>query len=715
MTEYDSPANNAPSPANLRDAYQQVITENAALRAERKEIEARVEKRLALLKQQIAQRKKAEEALQRESDIVKLLQEVAVAANEAQSVEAALQFALNKICAHMDWPLGRVYMQTPNESGEPIPSRLRFCQDPQFEPVQAAFALPVLAGAEVVALLEFFIADDAPPGPDVVEVMGHIAMQLGRVAERAQAEAALRDSERRFRAIFNQTFQFAGLLKPDGTLLEANQTALVFGGLQREDVVGRPFWETGWWVNSPEAQERLQTAVRQAANGRFVRYETSVSGEGDRVAAIDFSIKPVANDDGEVIWLIAEGRDITEQKETENRLIETQRHARQTAEMLRAANAALTETLDLKTVLATLLEYLAQIAPYDSGDILLRNRTSFTVAALKGYAGESALGRHLPVAVNKHIAAVVAQMESVIIDDCAAEPDWRPHLEGAEAARSWLGIPLLVGGQLIGVCSLNHYQPGYFTEERRALAEALTAQAAVAIQNARWLNELRASREQLRLLAQQVVSIQEEERRRVSRELHDEAGQSLTALKMSLDLIQADLPPSLTMANQSVAEAIELTDETMERIRLLAYGLRPPALDMLGLNAALEGLCRELAARANLTVKYDGLELPGLPDTVAISLYRLAQEALTNVIKHADASQAQVVLRRSGRQLSLLVADDGRGFHLEEQSGIAPGMGLIGMAERMKLLGGEFPIESEPGRGTRLTAYAPLPIEKESA
>jgi signal transduction histidine kinase len=165
-----------------------------------------------------------------------------------------------------------------------------------------------------------------------------------------------------------------------------------------------------------------------------------------------------------------------------------------------------------------------------------------------------------------------------------------------------------------------------------ALAETLVAQAAIAIQNARWFTELRASREELRELAQRIVTVQEEERRRVSRELHDEAGQSLTALKMSLEMIHADLPPELELIDQSLAEAIELTDETMERIRRLAHGLRPPALDALGLNTALEGLCREVASRAGLEMAYDGRELPRLPDTMAVSLYRFVQEALTNVI-----------------------------------------------------------------------------------
>src|SRR5919202_3016302 len=138
---------------------------------------------------------------------------------------------------------------------------------------------------------------------------------VGRdISDRVQAEEALRESERRFRAIFDQTFQFIGLLKPDGTLLEANQTALDFGGISHVGIGGRPFWEARWWTISPETQNQLKDAIRQAAAGEFVRYEVDVLGAGDTVATIDFSLKPVKDETGNVILLIPEGRDISEQQ-----------------------------------------------------------------------------------------------------------------------------------------------------------------------------------------------------------------------------------------------------------------------------------------------------------------------------------------------------------------------------------------------------------------
>ena len=137
------------------------------------------------------------------------------------------------------------------------------------------------------------------------------------VTERLQVARRLEESERRFRAIFNSTYQFIGLLDPGGKLLEANQTALDFIGCSNADVVGKPFWDTPWWVHSPQLQNRLREGVAEAAHGKLVRFEAEHIGKGGTAAIIDFSLKPVLNESGGTVLIIPEGRDITERKNAE--------------------------------------------------------------------------------------------------------------------------------------------------------------------------------------------------------------------------------------------------------------------------------------------------------------------------------------------------------------------------------------------------------------
>ncbi|MFB2939177.1 PAS domain S-box protein [Aerosakkonemataceae cyanobacterium BLCC-F154] len=150
----------------------------------------------------------------------------------------------------------------------------------------------------------------------VIELYG-TAMDI---TERKQVELALRESEEKFRAIFNQAIQFVGLLQPDGKILEVNQTALDFAGVTREEVLDRLFWETKWWTISPETQSELKLAIAAAAAGAFMRYEVDVIGKDNQIVTIDFSLRPICNQQGQVTLLIPEGRDISDRKILEQQL-----------------------------------------------------------------------------------------------------------------------------------------------------------------------------------------------------------------------------------------------------------------------------------------------------------------------------------------------------------------------------------------------------------
>ena len=226
---------------------------------------------------------------------------------------------------------------------------------------------------------------------------------------------------------------------------------------------------------------------------------------------------------------------------------------------------------------------------------------------------------------------------------------------------------------------------------------------------------------QLRQLSQEVILAQEKERQRLARELHDEAGQALTVLKVSLELLQEDLikaeefeAPDKSFCHR-LGEAICLCEQTMYQIRRLAHNLHPAALEDLGLNLALEGLCSDFSEHTRLRVAYTGSDTPPLADAAQICLYRFLQEGLTNVVKHAQARQVEICLRADAGFVTLAVKDDGRGICQPADASPrtqSDGMGLTGLEERLALLGGRLEIASQPGQGTCLTAFIPFETRK---
>jgi signal transduction histidine kinase len=219
----------------------------------------------------------------------------------------------------------------------------------------------------------------------------------------------------------------------------------------------------------------------------------------------------------------------------------------------------------------------------------------------------------------------------------------------------------------------------------------------------------------LRKFANQIIRAQEDERRRVSRELHDEAGQALTLLKVSLELILSDLNENqvdLKITNQ-VVEALRLCEGTMTTIRMLAHNLRPGALDDLGLNLTLDGLCHDFIDRTHLAISYDGDEVPVVDDAIQICLFRFLQEGLTNVVKHAQATKVRVRLAYSGDFIHLVIVDNGTGFIRTSEftaPGTTQGIGLLGLKERLAEVQGRLVLTSEPGKGTCLTAIVPYSL-----
>jgi signal transduction histidine kinase len=217
---------------------------------------------------------------------------------------------------------------------------------------------------------------------------------------------------------------------------------------------------------------------------------------------------------------------------------------------------------------------------------------------------------------------------------------------------------------------------------------------------------LAKNRQELERLSRRLVDAQEAERRSISRELHDEVGQTLGALLVDIGHLSNLLPAEDRITQEQIGRIKKAAETAVKSIRDIALLLRPPMLDDLGLVPALEWQARETSRRGEMEVEVHAEELKGdLPDEVKVGIYRLVQEALQNAATHAHAKNATVLLKRERNSVVVEIIDDGKGFQPERTRG----MGILGMEERVRQLGGELAIRSTPGKGTAV--HAELPID----
>ena len=271
---------------------------------------------------------------------------------------------------------------------------------------------------------------------------------------------------------------------------------------------------------------------------------------------------------------------------------------------------------------------------------------------------------------------------------------------------SQLGVPMRIGERVVGVICVGSYRSYAYGEEEQVLLSTIADEVAAAVDNARLFEAVEQQRHQLQALSARLAEAEESERRRLARELHDQVGQNLTALGINLNIVRTQAPEeTATLVGPRLDDSLALVEQTAERIRSVMTDLRPPLLDDYGLVAALHWYGAQFATRTGIDVHVEGEEpVPRLTAPVENALFRIAQEALTNVAKYAKAAQATVAVEAENGIVRLVVADDGVGFDpssLTRPDG-RQGWGLLSMAERAEALGGLCRVESRPGRGTRI-------------
>ena len=425
----------------------------------------------------------------------------------------------------------------------------------------------------------------------------------------------------------------------------------------------------------------------------------------------------------EAFNLMADG--IQERDRLEQSVKEHAQEMQAQAERLSALNAlaaTVSQSLDLKEVLNIALDKVLELMRSRAGWIVLRSEQhqGLDLITSRGLP-ESVARQHGHCPWDRCMCTAVLALGRPEIfrmsSDCAC-PATSYFREAGLAFRAC--VPLVSKDRILGVMSLVGDESSTGEPLSEGTLELLTAvgrQIGIAIENATLYEELRRKEVIRRQLLKRVISVQEEERRRIARELHDQTGQPLTSLLLTLKILEEANSPSQVRA--FIGDLRDTASHILEQVHDLALELRPSVLDDLGLLAALRHYVREYQDRYRLPADLQimGLDQKRLTPEVETALYRIAQEALTNAAKHADAEGVSVVLENRGQSVILVVEDDGKGFDVAALMGSYPNqknLGLHGMRERASLVGGTLTVESSEGAGTAIFVEIPLVLGEEN-
>jgi PAS domain S-box-containing protein len=505
--------------------------------------------------------------------------------------------------------------------------------------------------------------------------------EVVRAASVSQARELLRAGDfdvvvadgSRLRGVLDAIFAFVGLFSLDGVVLDSNQSPLSAGGLEPDEVIGHEFVSLPWFSHSEIERARVRDAIARAAHGESARFETNILSRAGGIVYIDAAFAPLRGSDGTITHVVGTGVDVTVRRKAERELARSQARL---SEAQRVAHVGSWE--------------------WDIG----RNRVIWSDELYRIYGVDRA----------KHVPSYSSFLESVHEDDRAhtmavlgkAQENASPFVydhrilrpDGSIRMLHTRGDVVCVDGRparLVGSC-------WDITDRWEAMRRAELA-----------LHDVERSAAELRALGARLADIREEERRVIARELHDQVGQALTVLKFDVAWLRgqpqvggrAELEGRLARMDETLATTLDTT-------RRISASLRPPALDDLGLAAAVEAQTRDFEELTGVACEVRvPSDAASVAPATALTLFRILQEALTNVARHADARRAFVTLEIRRDEVVLTVADDGKG--IEAAALVRPtSLGLVGMRERALAIAGTVAIAGEPGRGTTLTVKAPL-------
>jgi PAS domain S-box-containing protein len=519
------------------------------------------------------------------------------------------------------------------------------------------------------------------------------------VTEQVQAEEQLREKEAQYRSIFEKTTNGLAISDlEDGHTVEVNPAMCKMYGYTSEEFLALPPMATLHADSHHLIEESIQ-AIKKT--GEFHTQAVVLHKDGTPFPIESHATTFMYQGKPHILSVV---RDITEQVQAQQLLEQRVKERTRELSTLLEVSHNVASTIELKPLLGLILDQLQEVVHYGGAAIATLQDDEFTflnylgplaqerITQMRSLFSQSAAHQQVLHSGEPLIIADILEASSLAQSLHEAS---REHLgkEAADYMHSWMGIPLKSKERVIGLLSLSHNEPNYFTPQHARMAMAIANQAAVAIENARLYEQ-----------AQALAAL--EERQRLARELHDSVSQALYGISLGAHTARTLLARDPSKVAEPLSYVLTQAETALTEMRALIFELRPESLETEGLVAALNRQAAALQARHGLEITTDLGDEPDLSLKVKQELYRFAQEALHNIVKHARANRVNVRMHWSVEGFLLEICDDGVGF---DPGSAFPGhLGLHSMRERVTRLGGALQIESAPGEGTRIRFQLPV-------
>ena len=428
---------------------------------------------------------------------------------------------------------------------------------------------------------------------------------------------------------------------------------------------------------------------------------------------IQITLYPIRDNAGNINAIGELRKDVTVERELENQILRRHHHLH----ALNRISSATSGLWDLDTILNIALDTVLEIINATTGGILLLHRQTKRLS-YRVYRGLSAkYVEQMEMSLGEGVAGKVAETgEPIVLENISGDPRAaHPDLVSTEGLGGFISVPLKAKDRVLGVMNIASHVPGKFSAEDMFLLDSIGCQLGTAIEQARLYQRLEKGKERYQTLLQHALTAQEEERKRIARELHDETSQAITSLTLNL---QAAITKAETDGIEDadfiggLRKIQSLAVHTQNEISKLMKELRPTLLDELGLPAAISRYAKDSLESLGTKVftEFDGVE-ERLPTEVEVTLFRIAQGTVGNILEHAEAKNVSIRLGCNADECVLEVKDDGKGFDVNKITRVdkgGRGAGLFTMKERARLVGGACKVRSQPGKGTKVAVRIPL-------